>query len=125
MRAARLTGSLLVATGRDRAAPQDGNKISTLPTRPRPSTRPSRHRADGQTDVPLRINTARHLRLRLAAEHLGLSANGLMVVAIDRYIDNVLPKVPVGPHPFFEQGRAAAPGRASLSLIRPHSNRTS
>ena len=122
MRAARLTGSLLVSAGRGPAAPQDDNKISALPTR----RRASRHGPDnGQTDVSLSINTARHLRLRLAAEHLGLSASGLMVVAIDRYIDNVLPKVPVGPHPFFEQGRASAPGRASLSVIRTHSNRTS
>jgi hypothetical protein len=119
MKAARLTGSLLVVPSRGDAAPHDDARISALPAHRRPLPRRG---DDGHTDVSLRINTARHLRLALAAQHLGLSASGLMVVAIDRYIENVLPNVPVDQRAFFQQGHAAARRRAPLSFIRIHPN---
>ncbi len=119
MKAASLTPSLLVAKG---AASPSGErqgadgKVQFLPKRPR-------ERSDGDEDitrVSLRLPTARHLRLRLAAAHLGRSNQALMLAAIDHYIDNVLPLLMAGRCACLEQGRMPAGSCAALGFGRAH-----
>ena len=119
MKAASLTPSLLVAKGT--ASPsgerQDADgKVQFLPER-------SDERSDGDdgiTRVSLRLPTARHLRLRLAAAHLGRSNQALMLAAIDHYIDNVLPLLMAGRCACLEQGRMPAGSCAALGFGRAH-----
>ena len=87
-RTASLTG--LLVTKPAAPVPQSVAEaaIKRLPPRPAP-----KRGNDGLTRVSLRINSARHLRLRLAAAHLGLSNHGMMVAAIDHYIEHVLPEM--------------------------------
>lgn len=60
----------------------------------------------GVTRVSLRLQTTRHMRLRLAAAHLGRSNQALMLSAIDYYIDNVLPPLLANHCACAEQGWA-------------------
>ena len=118
---ASLTAGLLVAKGG--AAPSakrtwlDGDgKVEVLPRRPR------RRRAgggeDGVTRMTLRVNTARLLRLRLAAAHLGRSHHALALAAIDHYIDSVLPLLLAGRCACLEQGRAPVDGCTAFGFGR-------
>jgi len=59
---------------------------------------------DGVTRVSLRINSARHRRLRIAAAHLGLTNSRMMVTAINHYLDHVVPKLVVSESAGAEQG---------------------
>jgi len=84
--------------------------ITALPLRPTP---PAGN--DGITRVSLRINSARHHRLRIAAAHLGLSNSRMMVTAINHYLDHVLPKLVVSESAAAEQGRE--PTAANLAAL--------
>ena len=119
-RAASLTGLLLTKPAAP--APQSVVEamVKPLPTRPAP-----KRGNDGLTRVSLRINTARHLRLRLAAAQLGLSNHGIMVAAIDHYLDNVLPTLMAGRCACLEEGRAPAGNCAALGFGRAHPDRCS
>jgi hypothetical protein len=119
MRAASLTASLLVAKGGaapSTARPAPGSNVEILP-------QPEHERgdlADGSVRVTLRMSLARHLRLRLAAAHLGRSNQALMLAAIDHYIDNLLPLLMAGHCACLEQGRMPAGGCAALGFGRSH-----
>jgi predicted DNA-binding protein len=118
MRAAPLTASLLVTKGdatpsaKSAAACAQGATVEFLPKPQRPAGE------DGQTRVSLRMPTARHLRLRLAAAHLGRSNQGLILAAIDHYIDTVLPLLMAGRCACVEQGRDPQSGCAALGFGR-------
>lgn len=120
MKAAPLTAALLVAKGG--AAPsarrRGATRSGTLEFLPKPERTPPGE--SGTTRVSLRIPTARHLRLRLAAAHLGRSNQALMLAAIDHYIDNVLPLLIAGRCACLEQGRAVDGGCAALGFGRAH-----
>ncbi len=120
MRAASLTGSLLTKPSPAAPVPESIAAPTIKPLPPRPT--PARGN-DGLTRVSLRINAARHLRLRLAAAHLGLSNHGMMVAAIDHYLDNVLPMLMAGHCACVEQGRAPAGNCAALGFGRAHPDR--
>ena len=117
LKAASLTSALLVTKGSaapiaraERYLDQAGTNIQLFPSRPaRPSTSLVPAARDvGLTRVSLRVNSARHLRLRVAAAHLGLTANGLMVAAIDHYLDKVLPEQMESHCACLAQGRAVS-----------------
>lgn len=78
---ASLTDALLVAKGA--AAPS------------RPALQPMRRfaRSDARLRVALRLDEARHRRLRLAAAHLHKSVQAVMVAALDHYLDRIVPCV--------------------------------
>ena len=118
LKAASLTSALLVAKGGAAptgAAPrfEPADNVQPLPMRLRP-----RAGGDGQTRLSLRMNSARHLRLRLAAAHLGRSSHALMVAAIDHYLDNVLPPLLAGHCACLEQGRAPDGACAAMGFGR-------
>ena len=119
MRAAPLTASLLVTKGdatpsaKGDAAAAQGGTVEFLPKPPQ-----ARSGEDGQTRVSLRMPTARHLRLRLAAAHLGRSSQGLILAAIDHYIDTVLPLLMAGRCACVEQGRDPQGSCAALGFGR-------
>jgi len=117
-RTASLTG--LLVTKPAAPVPQSVAEaaIKRLPPRPAP-----KRGNDGLTRVSLRINSARHLRLRLAAAHLGLSNHGMMVAAIDHYLDNVLPMLMSGRCACVDEGRAPAGNCAALGFGRAHPDR--
>jgi hypothetical protein len=123
VRAASLTASLLVAKGaatptRTRRPLDIGGTIERL-DRPR---REHGEGGDGTIRVTLRMNRARHLRLRLAAAHLGRSNQALMLAAVDYYIDNLLPLLMAGHCACLEQGHMPAGGCAALGFGRAHPN---
>jgi hypothetical protein len=119
MKAASLTASLLAA--KPNAAPNPvqapidrGGNVQFLP-------KPPRERAsggEGMVRVSLRMRTVRHLRLRLAAAHLGRSNHALMLAAIDHYIDHVLPPLMAGRCACLEQGRMPEGGCSALGFGR-------
>ena len=78
--AASLTGTLLVVKG------------AAAPSRPA-AVPPKRHpqRSDGLLRVPVRLDQARHRRLRLAAAHFHKSAQAVMLSALDHYLDRIVP----------------------------------
>lgn len=123
-KAATLTGSLLVAKGD--AAPigsQPSDRHSaTIQSLPRSAARrPMARRDDGFTHLSLRINSVRHLRLRLAAAQLGYSGNSLVVAALDHYLDHVLPTLLEGKCPCLEKRRDLnhACAAAALAHLNP------
>jgi predicted DNA-binding protein len=126
MRAAPLTASLLVTKGdatpsaKSADARAQGATVEFLP-------KPREHSsgADGQTRVSLRMPTARHLRLRLAAAHLGRSSQGLILAAVDHYIDTVLPLLMAGRCACVEQGRDPEGSCAALGFGRAAPDRRS
>lgn len=122
MKRAPLTAGLLVAKGSaspsgDASAPESGT-VEFLPKENR--ARAAAAGEAGLTRVSLRMPTARHLRLRLAAAHLGRSNHALMLAAIDHYIDTVLPLLVSGRCACVEQGRAPAGDCAALGFGRAH-----
>jgi predicted DNA-binding protein len=80
---------------------------------------------DGMTRLSLRMPTARHLRLRLAAAHLGRSNQGLILAAVDHYLDTVLPLLMAGRCACVEQGRDPVGGCAALGFGRAAPERRS
>jgi hypothetical protein len=124
LKTASLTSALLVVSKGDAApfarpdryAEAAGTNIQLFPSRPsRPTTSLAPAARDaGHTRVSLRVNSARHLRLRVAAAHLGLTANGLMVAAIDHYLDEVLPKQMASHCACLAQGRVVSDTCCSL-----------
>jgi hypothetical protein len=108
MKAASLTASLLGAksvpdTPNSEPRAASGGNIALMP---KPKRARDGRDQDGVTRVSLRIPSARQLRLRLAAAHLGRSQHGLMLAAIDHYIDTVLPLLLSGHCACIEQGRS-------------------
>jgi hypothetical protein len=102
--AATLTGTLLCSKGgaapsafiprpgflfAERNGPEQIALVqSSSPRQARPDSRAT---GDGKTKVSLRMSKARHRRLRVAAAHLGQSAQTLILEGLDYYIDHVLP----------------------------------
>jgi predicted DNA-binding protein len=122
MKAASLSASLLVAKGAAgpsarRPALDIGGTVEFLR---RPEREP--RGTDGTVRVSLRMSLVRHLRLRLAAAHLGRSNQALMLAAIDHYIDNILPLVMAGHCACLEQGRMPAGTCIALGFGRGHSD---
>ncbi len=107
--AAALTGALLVAKGH--ASPSSFTPPPRATVRPlvtpatQPNRRPAAKRTDGKTRVQLRVNSVRHLRLRIAAAQLDVSGNALMTAALDHYVDHVLPTLIEHRCQCLEQGR--------------------
>ena len=129
MRAASLTASLLVTKGdatpsaKRAAASAHGATVEFLPKPP--GKRSGGGGEDGLTRVSLRMPTARHLRLRLAAAHLGRSNQGLILAAVDHYIDTVLPLLMAGRCACLDQGRDPEGGCAALGFGRAAPDRRS
>ncbi len=122
MRAASLTGSLLVAKGA--AGPSATRRSLDIGGTVELLRQPEHQRGeagDGSVRVSLRMSLARHLRLRLAAAHLGRSNQALMLAAIDHYIDNILPLLMAGHCACLEQGRMPAGSCIALGFGRGHS----
>lgn len=126
MKAASLTASLLAAKGNATPTTQpapadmgvdggvDRSNVQFLPKPPRERPR------SGETSVrvSLRMSTERHLRLRLAAAHLGRSNHALMLAAVDHYIDHVLPPLMAGRCACLEEGRRPAGDCSALGFGR-------
>jgi hypothetical protein len=121
MKRASLTAGLLVAKGGASPSGEGGaSETGTVEFLPKERRTGSGGGEDGMTRVSLRMATARHLRLRLAAAHLGRSNHALMLAAIDHYIDTVLPLLVSGRCACLEQGRAPAGDCAALGFGRAH-----
>ncbi len=83
---AALTDALLVAKG------------NAAPSRPLPLVQKRRAaRDDTRLRVALRLDDARHRRLRLAAAHFHKSAQAVMMDALDHYLDRIVPNALDGP----------------------------
>ena len=82
--AASLSDALLVAKGH--AAPS--RPVTQLPLRRR-----TQQREDGRLRVPLRLDEARHRKLRIAAAQFRKSAQAVMMAALDHYLDRIVPSV--------------------------------
>ena len=121
MKTASLTASLLAGKGAaapstERAPLDIASNIQLLP-----QPEPGRVVGDeGTLRVTLRMSAVRHLRLRLAAAHLGRSNQALMLAAIDHYIDHILPTLMAGHCACIEQGRMPAGSCAALGFGRSH-----
>jgi hypothetical protein len=70
------------------------------------------------TRVSLRMSTARHARLKLAASRLGCSNHALLLDAVDHYIDAVLPGLLADNNPAAAQTRAPGETCAVLEFTR-------
>jgi len=77
---AALTDTLLVVKG------------SAAPSRLlSPAAKRRAAREDTRLRVPLRLDAARHRRLRIAAAHFHKSAQAVMLAALDNYLDRIAP----------------------------------
>lgn len=83
---AKLTGALLARKG---SAVPAGH----APGPARQPVHPAGSRAGGATEkhvkLSLRLDAERHHRLRLTAEHMGMSLQEVLVRALDSYLDQV------------------------------------
>ena len=116
---ATLTGSLLVVKGAaspNAAVENDGGRATIQSLRARPMRAPYAQKNDGYSHLSLRMNSVRHLRLRLAAAHLGYSGNALVIAALDHYLDHVLPSLLEGNCGCLEKGRGQNQGCAAAAL---------
>jgi hypothetical protein len=123
MKAAPLTAALLVAKGGAAPSGEAGAEPQgTIEFLPKTGSKPRGGGGgdEGMTRVSLRMPTVRHLRLRLAAAHLGLSNQALMLAAIDHYIDTILPLLIAGRCACLEEGRAPSGQCAALGFGRAH-----
>lgn len=115
--AAKLTADLLARKGTAAPAGFSAVAIAGRPPMPRATTLlrragldaasgpvpagggPDDTGSDGGTDsgdrarVTLRLDEARHLRLKLAAAHLQKSLQEILTVALDRYLEQVAPEI--------------------------------
>jgi hypothetical protein len=115
MKIASLTSALLVVKGpATPTATGFGANIQFLHKSPRQRIGGD----EGITRVSLRMNTARHMRLKLAAAQLGSSNHALLLEAIDHYIDNVLPMVMADRNPAIAPARAPGETCAVLDFAR-------
>jgi hypothetical protein len=100
----------------ERNVPEQGATVQ--PLNPRQARPDGRGKDDGKTKVSLRMSAARHRRLRLAAAHLGQSAQTLVLEGLDYYIDHVLPTLIGGRCTCMElgieRGEACPAGRAGF-----------
>lgn len=118
-RTAALTGSLLVVKGAaspSRAVANDGGGATIRSMRAHTVRPPHTQRKDGHSHLSLRMNSVRHLRLRLAAAHLGYSGNALVIAALDHYLDHVLPSLLEGNCGCLEKGVGQNQGCAAAAL---------
>ena len=97
-KAAQLTSDLLATKGT--ATPSSANRESLGPDKVRqaiakaqsesapkpPAAKPKRN---GRVSLSLRLDADRHRRLKLATIHLGESAQGILIQALDDYLDQV------------------------------------
>jgi hypothetical protein len=90
--AAALTASLLTRKGD--AVP---SRLFAVPTAaspaPRPEPRPAPTPSGPRRRLTLRLEHDRHLRLKLAAAHLGLSLQDVILAALDDHLPRVAPCV--------------------------------
>jgi hypothetical protein len=115
MKIASLTSTLLVVKGPPASpATSLGANIQFLHKAPR--QRIANH--EPITRVSLRMSTARHARLKLAASRLGCSNHTLLLDAVDHYIDNMLPGLMADPNPAAAQIRAPGETCAVLEFTR-------
>lgn len=103
---ASLTSSLIVSKGnaapagllamnrkRNSSRPLIGSKA----TKPRPPAHGDARQATAQRSrLSLRLDRDRHLKIKLAAAHLNLSLQELMIDALDSYLADVKPSLPDG-----------------------------
>jgi hypothetical protein len=78
---ASLTDALLVPKGQ------------AAPSRPVPPPKREAARDDTRPRVQLRLDQARHRRLRIAAAHFRQSLQAVMMTALDHYLDRIVPSV--------------------------------
>jgi hypothetical protein len=119
--AATLTGALLVCKGG--AGPSAfiprldlrGATVQSLtPRQPRHGGGGGHGKDNGKTRLSLRLSSVRHLRVRLAAAHLGQSTNAIIVAGLDYYLDHVLPTLLEGRCACLERGESCATGPAGF-----------
>jgi hypothetical protein len=78
---AALTDALLVVKG------------AAAPSRPTPQRAVRRTRDDARVRVAIRLEEPHHRRLRLAAAHLHKSVQAVLLLALDHYLDRIVPNV--------------------------------
>ena len=94
---ASLSDALLVAKGA--AAPSRQRQRRSAPS-------------DGRLRVALRIDEPRHRRLRIAAAHFHKSVQGVMLAALDHYLDRIVPSV-------LEESCECLARRATTDMVVP------
>jgi predicted DNA-binding protein len=115
MKVASLTSSLLVVKGNE--APEAMSRSANNQFLHK-AARPRLRGEDGVARVTLRMSAARHLRLKRAAAYLGQSNHALLLEAIDRYIDEVLPTLTAESGHSLVQERATGETCAVLDFAR-------
>ena len=118
MTVASLNARLLARKGDARPAPIDTGEDRARPTSPRPvsgswqtpAAWPDEPASDprSRARVSLRLDDARHRRLRLAAIHLDASLQQILTHALDQYLAQVAPDCPC-------MGRGCASGEPCAS----------
>jgi hypothetical protein len=78
---ASLTDALLVPKG------------EAAPSRPLPPPKRTGTLDDARPRVQVRLDQARHRRLRIAAAHFRQSVQAVMMTALDHYLDRIVPSV--------------------------------
>ena len=88
LEAAQLTAALMTRKGE--AQP---SRLFTLPTPVAPAPRPERPDvpAKDRRRLTLRLDPERHMRLKLAAAHLDLSLQDILIAALDAYLAREAP----------------------------------
>lgn len=87
MKIATLSSNLLARKGAAQPSPAAAQTPNLTPVRGAPQTH---ERAGGaRVRISLRLDPARHRRLRLAAVHLDRPLQDLLVAAIDQYLDQL------------------------------------
>jgi hypothetical protein len=85
--AASLTDTLLVPKG------------DAAPSRGADSWNTAARLTDERRRISLRIDEARHRRLKLASVHLRVSAQSLVLAAVEHYLDRIVPSLLGNPCP--------------------------
>ncbi|MDZ7711811.1 MAG: hypothetical protein U5L06_01215 [Rhodovibrio sp.] len=126
MTVASLNARLLARKGDARPAPIDTGEGRARPTPPRPvagswqvpAVWPEEPAGDprARARVSLRLDEARHRRLRLAAIHLDASLQQILTHALDRYLAQVAPDCPcMRPGCVSGEGCASTPRRGGTA----------
>lgn len=125
MTVASLNARLLARKGDARPAPIEGSESRARPApagpAPAPGTGPTALPGDppagdprSRARVSLRLDDARHRRLRLAAIHLDASLQQVLTAALDHYLAQVTPDCPC-----MDSHGAASDGQACANRRRP------
>jgi len=119
-KAASLSGALL--SGKDGTAHAPSTPRVQRPQGP---AVPPAAAEGGDTlrQLSLRLDPARHRRLRLAAAHLDRTEEALMLAALDHYLGNVVSPLLEGRCACLEEGRTTGQGCVAATLASAKSER--